>query len=221
MRRYLFFHFICFSLMSTCIPDVAFAQFEGKIVYEVSYSTDDIALLPFLDFFPKTSEVLISGSKSRVQQNISGGGQQVYINRRDEDVQILIMRFMGEDIQVVLNEQQISTLEQLKPTAHEEVAETKTILGIECKKTVAINHGDTLNVYYHEPLFDGNMLPHFEGLNGLVLEYETVHNGLRMHFKASSLIEDSLSDEVFEVNNQVKMVSFEDFARAFAYKKES
>lgn len=221
MTKLIYRSVLCFLLVSICTPHVVSAQFEGKIVYKVSYSTDDMALLPFLDFFPKTSEIYISGSNSRVQQNISGGGQQVYINRRDEDIQILLMRYMGEDIKVVLNAKQISSLEQLKPAAHKKVNETKTILDIACKKTVAMHDGDTLGVYYNESLFAGSMLPQFESLNGLILEYETVHNGLHMHFKAIEIVQDAVAEDVFEVNSQVKEVSFEDFARAFAYKKDS
>lgn len=198
-----------------------YGQFEGRVIYDIVYETDNPELKPMLSMFPKKSELIISGANHRFQQNISGGGQQVFINNEVEKTNTLVMSFMGESFKVHLTYENVKTLENnpTNPIIHS--SDNKTILGYTCQHAFTIQDKDTLQFYYNPDIYKGNMIPQFKGLEGLVLEYETLQNGLRMSFVATQILEEPISADWFEISDAIKEVSFEDFARVFAFKKES
>lgn len=198
-----------------------YAQFEGKITYEVSYSSEDPSLSSLAEFFPKVSELYINGRNSRFQQTVSGGGQQIFISNETDEKSILVMRFLGECFKVVFTKQNIKQLEENLSFDVEHSTATKDILGVTCKKAVSVVGNDTLVLYYNTELFEGNMLPQFKDINGLVLEYETIQDGLHTRFKAKELTSEEVAMEWFNVSDVIREISFEVFAKNFAYKRES
>lgn len=212
---------ILFLLSCLLVSFASYAQFEGKVVYDVAYSSDDPELTALAAHFPKQSELYINGANSRFQQNVSGGGQQIFINNDDDKKNILVMRFLGESFKVVLSRQNLSMLEENISYTTELSGKTKNILGVECLHAFAVHGDDTLSVYYNTELYDGNMLPQFKGLKGLVLEYETIHDGLRTHFKTREISTETIAMDWFEISDAIREISFEDFAKNFAFKKES
>lgn len=198
-----------------------YGQFEGKITYEVTYASEDPSLSSLADHFPKVSELYINGQNSRFQQMVSGGGQQIFISNTEAEKSILVMRFLGECFKVVFTKQNIEQLEENLSFKVEHTSATKEILGITCQKAISVVGGDTLVVYYNTELFNGNMLPQFKDLQGLVLEYETIQDGLHTSFKAKELKPEEVAMDWFEVSDVIREISFEVFAKNFAYKKES
>ncbi len=195
--------------------------FEGKVIYDVSYRTEDSSMAQYVALFPSVSELYVSGNKTRYEQAVQGGAQQVFINGGTTQNSILIMSFMGETFKVEISPEEISSLKSNEAFKIVETEEKKEIQGISCKAALALHEGDTMKVYYSPELYEGSMLPQFRELNGLLLEYETVQNGIFMHFKARQVDHKSLSEDQFHASEGMKQVSFEDFAKSFAYKKES
>lgn len=209
------------TCLATCSAFSLLAQFEGHITYEMEYRTNDSVLHSMIEFFPQESELFISGASSRFQQNISGGGQQIYISNDKNKKHILIMNFLAEAFQVQLTQQNLEQLEHNPPYKITQTDETKEILGLVCKKAYASRGNDTLNFFYNEDLYKGNVLPQFHGIKGLVLEYETKQNELQIHFRAREIKHEPVNSELFEIAIGLREVTFEDFAKAFVYKKDS
>lgn len=207
------------ALTLGCIQ--VYGQFEGKIIYDVTYQTDDAELKGMIDLFPKESQLIISGQNSRFEQNVSGGAQQVFISDVNRGQHTLVMSFLGSIFKVNLSKQEMAQLESMPAQKVHYVDETKVISGIECKLAYTLHDGDTLKHYYNADIYKGNLLPQFQGIEGLVLEYELHQNGLRIHFKVKDLIQEPISPDWFEVSDKIREISFEDFARAFVYKKQS
>lgn len=198
-----------------------YGQFEGKITYDVSYSSEDPTLSSLAEHFPKVSELYINGRNARFQQTVSGGGQQIYISNEVNDRSILVMRFLGECFKVVFTKQNLEQLEENISFEVQHSAATKEILGITCKKAVSVVGQDTLVLYYSPDHFEGNMLPQFKDVKGLVLEYETIQDGLHTRFKAKDLTSEEVAMDWFDVSDEIREISFEVFAKNFAYKKGS
>lgn len=198
-----------------------YGQFEGKIIYDVSYKTDDTELKGMIDLFPKQSQLIISGQNSRFQQEVSGGGQQVFISDITRGQHTLVMSFLGSVFKVNLSQNEMAQLEAMPAQKVHYVDETKMISGLECKLAYTLHDGDTLRHYYNADIYKGNLLPQFQGIEGLVLEYELYQNGLWIHFKVKDLVQEPISAEWFEVSDKIREISFEDFAKAFVYKKQS
>ena len=198
-----------------------FGQFEGKVTYEVTYAAEDPSLSSLAAHFPGESELYINGRNSRFQQNVSGGGQQIFICNDDKKKSILVMRFLGESFKVVFTKNNIEQLEENLSYDIEHSSDTKEILGVTCKKAISVVGEDTLAIYYNTDLFEGNMLPQFKNINGLVLEYETIQDGLHTRFMAKELKPQEVAMEWFSISDLVREISFEVFAKNFAYKKES
>lgn len=198
-----------------------YGQFEGKIIYDVSYHTDDAELKGMIDLFPKQSQLILSGQNSRFQQDVSGGGQQVFISDINRGKHTLVMSFLGSVFKVSLSQDEMAQLEAMPEQQVHYGDETKIIAGLECKLAYTLHGGDTLRHYYNSDLYKGNLLPQFQGIEGLVLEYELQQNGLRIHFKVKDLVQEPISADWFEVSDKIREISFEDFAKAFVYKKQS
>lgn len=198
-----------------------YGQFEGKVIYDVAYSSDDPDLASLARHFPKESELFINGANSRFQQNVSGGGQQIFINNEDDNKNILVMRFLGESFKVVLTRQNLAMLEENISFKAVPSGKTKDILGVKCLQAIAVVGNDTLSVYYSPELYTGNMLPQFKSVQGLVLEYETIQDGLYTHFKAREMHSETVAMDRFDIPDIIREISFEDFAKNFAYKKDS
>ncbi len=213
-------HLLCFLSFMLAFT-AGYGQFEGKVIYDVAYCSDDPGLASLARHFPKESELFINGANSRFQQNVSGGGQQIFINNEDENKNILVMRFLGESFKVVLTRQNLAMLEENISFNTVPSGKTKEILGVSCRQAIAVVGNDTLSVYYSPELYSGNMLPQFKEIRGLVLEYETIQDGLHTRFKAREMHSETVAMDTFEISDIIREISFEDFAKNFAYKKDS
>ncbi len=221
IQRYRILCQLVMLLALTMAVQVSFAQFEGRIFYDLDYSASDPQLQNIAHFFPKQSELIISEGNTRFQQEVSGGAQQIYINNAKEGQSTLVMNFLGEAFKVKLSKENIESLQESPTFSVVYTGIKKTILGHDCEKVVSVTGQDTLIMYVDAKMYQGNMLPQYEGLQGLALEYETKQDGLTIHFKARELRSESVPNEWFHISDAIREVSFEDFARAFAFKKES
>jgi GLPGLI family protein len=197
------------------------AQFEGRVVYEMTYTAQDEKIQSLAQFFPKKSELIISGNNARFQQNINGGAEQIFISNPEKDQNTLVMNFLGEAFKVTMSSKNMATLEPNTQLEVHHSTDQKTINGLKCQRAFALHEGDTLNFYYNAEIYAGNILPQFHGLQGLVMEYETIHDGLHISFKATEIKKEQIASDWFEVSDQIKEVAFDEFAKAFAFKKES
>lgn len=197
----------------------AYGQFEGKVLYKVNYKSEDPAISGFMNMLPNESSLLVKGTQSRFEQNVMGGGKQIFVNNSSDQSSTLVLNYFGEEFKVNFKREDLEMMEKAQSVKIVETQEEKEILGIKCKKAVAFMGSDTLSVYYNESMYTGTMLPQFSAINGLALEYEIVHNGLYMHFEAMEIQASNVPLESFEISGAIREVPFSDFAKSFAAQK--
>ena len=88
----------------------------------------------------------------------------------------------------------------------------KQILGLNCKRALAILDDSlhtTFEIYYTDEIDidDPNAQTPFAEIDGVMLEFTSLINGVRMHFLAGSIAADSISDNEFVIPPDYKQVS--------------
>ncbi len=206
------------SVLFFLCPDFTFGQFEGKIVYEISYESTDPSNLGFMSMLPSSATLWIRDTKSRFEQSLSGGGRQLFINDSNDGSSVFLMTYFGQEFLVRLNKENIGTLAQTKSIAISTSDESVALLGYSCRKAVAMADGKALEILYNDELSQNSYLPQFADVKGIPFAYEMVQNGIHMKFRATEVNISSIPDFIFNVPESIREVSFEDFAKSFAIK---
>jgi hypothetical protein len=197
----------------------AYGQFEGEIIYEVKYESSDPSTQGYLSLLPSESTLTIKDVRSRFQQTIVGGAEQLVVTDARTGYSTLVMNFMGQKFQVKMNADSLKTLRKNEPLRIIETEQTKEILGMVCKKALAISGTDTMEVYFNQALHPYPMVPQLADVHGIPLEYTLLQNNIRMHFKAKKIVKSVVDPSVFEVSSDVREISFAQFAKSFALPK--
>ena len=195
------------------------AQFNGKITYSISYESQDPQMKGMMDILPSESYLLIKGNKLRFNQTIMGGGLQSFIVDNNLKTNTLLLNFMGQEYKVNMDEDQVSLLEQAQKLKLEETDKTKEYHGLDCKHVMAINKGDTLNIYYTEEIPTPAVLPQFASIDGLPLYYQIEKSGIKMTYTSTRIEKLEIADSEFDVSDAVKEIPFKEFAKNFAISK--
>lgn len=203
-------------LLIVFFPLSIFAQFEGKIIYDVSYESSSAEIAPLITSLPAQSTLWLKNERSRFTQPVAGGGEQAFVSNAADGSTILLMQFLGQSFQVRMTQSEIL---ELKPAADFKIVEgklRKNIAGLECRQAFAISGSDSLEIYYTPEIEVPTILPQFKQLNGLPLEYEISRNDLHIRYRCSHLSQEAVADASFEISDEVKVIPFEQFARSFA-----
>ncbi|NEN23172.1 hypothetical protein G3O08_06625 [Cryomorpha ignava] len=210
---YLVFLFV-FGFSNFC-----FSQFEGKVYYEMTYESNDPETLTFIDMLPKQSTMSIKGTQMRLNQSLAGGGSQAFITNSDLKTSILLMKFMGQEFQVKMNEMEMLKLEKAESFKIVDGTKTKVIAGYTCNQAFALSGKDSLEIYYAPELRTLCVLPQFADLKGIPLQYEIAKGKMRISFQCSSVSVEKIDQAVFTVDESIKQIPFEQFAQSFAVSK--
>ena len=98
MIRFLLKYFVLF--IAFCVSHLCYSQFEGIVLYEMTYSSTDPDTRSYIDMLPKESTLYVKGSQMRLDQPIAGGGSQAFITDLSANTSTLVMRLMGQKFQV-------------------------------------------------------------------------------------------------------------------------
>lgn len=214
IRKYSILFVFLFGIVELCN-----AQFEGKIEYAISYQTNDSQLKMYEDALPKKSTLLIHNEHLRFEQALAGGGKQAFVSNSSLGTSILLMNFLGQEFQVKMDEDDMMMLEKAKKLKIIEGRKTKMIAGHICKEAFAIDGPDTLQIFYSPDIQTPTILPQFEDLKGLPLQYEVVKGKLHIKYVCTEVKIESVALTNFEVSDEIKEIPFTEFARSFAISK--
>ncbi len=195
------------------------AQFEGKVIYRVKYSSEDPTKGSMLEMLPEYSTLLLKGEMLRFNQEIIGGGRQSFVIDAGNNSNTLLMSFMGQEFRVPMNEDEVSQLQAADELKLVKTEKTMVIQGYECTHAMAITSEDTLNVYFTDRIQVPPILPQFSQIDGLPLMYEVKKGDIRMTYTCSSIAEGQIDDQEFEIPSHIKAIPFKYFARNFAIMK--
>lgn len=195
------------------------AQFEGIITYSIQYTAQDEAAEAYIDALPDESTLLLKDEHIRFNQAVAGGGQQAFLANTNLQTSTLLMNFLGQQYQVKMNREDVMKLKQINKFKFEKTAETKTIAGYECIKALAFSEMDTLEVFYTTAIQAPKVLPQFEDLPGLPLQYEVNQGNMHLTYTCSSISSEPVDASQFQISKQVKVIPFDKFAESFALPK--
>lgn len=217
MIRVLLKYFILF--FAFYVSHFCYSQFEGIVLYEMSYSSTDPDTRSYIDMLPKASTLYIKDSQMRLDQPIAGGGSQSFITNLSANTSTLVMRLMGQKFQVSMNGEEMQQLEKIQKLKIIEGTKTKEICGFLCHQAFALSGNDSLEIYYAPNLQTRCILPQFSDLKGLPLEYEIINDDIRIKYSCNKITRETIAKDVFEVDDKVLKIPFEQFAQSFAVSK--
>ena len=217
MIRGMLKYFILF--FAFCVSHFCFSQFEGIVLYDIAYSSADPDSRSYIDMLPKESTLHIKGSQMRLDQPIAGGGSQSYITDLTTKTSILVMSLLGQKFQVTMSKIEMQQLEKIQKLKIIEGSKTKKIHGFICHQAFALSGNDSLEIYYAPELQTRCILPQFSELKGLPLEYEIINDHIRIKYSCNKISQKTIAKEVFEVDNEVLKIPFEQFAQSFEISK--
>lgn len=194
--------------------------FKGIVTYEISYPNTEIqpAMMAQL---PKQIKTKILGNKTRVDMNL-GMMQQARISDGESGIATTLLDLMGQKFAIKQTREELEKErgEQSKPTI-EYKNETKEIAGYKCQKVEIITgEGDdeVIAIAYVTDKIQSSafqMDNQFEGLNGLLMEYDMNQNNLNMHFVATDVKKGGVSKKDFEVPETYKEVTQDELQQMF------
>jgi len=209
MKKHLYQSAILFSILFLSQFSLyAQGNFEGKIVYQISYKDLPAEMKNYEAMLPKEMTIQLKGNRSRVEQN-QMMGRNVVVSDMDNKNGFMEMEMGGQKLRMNISTEEFDQ-QQSKIENIEYLTETKNISGYPCKKAIIKDDSGNLamTIFYTEKI-KNQAQKEFIGLKGFPLEYSMSQNGINMLMTANVVSEESVSDAVFE-----KSEGFQDISQA-------
>jgi GLPGLI family protein len=209
MKKHLYQSAILFSILFLSQFSLyAQGNFEGKIIYQISYKDLPAEMKNYEAMLPKEMTIQLKGNRSRVEQN-QMMGRNVVVSDMDNKNGFMEMEMGGQKLRMNISTEEFDQ-QQSKIENIEYLTETKNISGYPCKKAIIKDDSGNLamTIFYTEKI-KNQAQKEFIGLKGFPLEYSMSQNGINMLMTANVVSEESVSDAVFE-----KSEGFQDISQA-------
>jgi GLPGLI family protein len=186
---------------------------EGIIVYKVSYPKMDRKNFMY-DFMPK--KMILKFKDNRYKTSLSAGMGMFktnFIIDPDEHQFSQMVKLIDKKYIVTLKgDEVVKSINQLPKYNIEQTGETKKILDYVCEKaiiTVDNETNDAFTVFYTNKIYieTPNSTNQFEGIDGLMLEYQYEKYGICMRFKAQDIKFTSIDDSEFEIDTSYAKIT--------------
>ncbi len=210
--------FIYLISIGLYLSNFSYGQFEGKVTYEISYHSEDPSTKEFISMLPRSATLWVSGTMSRFEQALAGGGRQLFINNSKDGSSIFLMTYFAQEFMVRLSMEKLATLAQDNSYHISSTDETVQLLGYNCKKALAKADDKTFEIYFNDELSTNAYLPQFSSVKGIPFKYGLFQNGLEMKFVAKEVVQEKVADFLFTIPENIREISFDDFAKNFAVK---
>jgi len=203
-----------FVLLLSLLASTLLAQsnFEGKIIYTITYTDMPAEMKGYEAMLPKDITIQIKGNKSRVEQN-QMMGKNVVVSDMDQKNGFMEMDMGGQKLRMNISTAEF-TDESSKMSNIEYLDETKTILGYPCKKAIMKDESGQLamTVYYTDKINNKAQME-FIGLKGFPLEYSMTQQNMSMQMVVTDISEEVISDAIFEKSDGYKDISQADLQK--------
>ena len=213
LRKVLYILITIFSLSLIGCGGESTGKSEGIIAYKVSYPKMDKKNF-MLDFMPK--KMVLKFKDNRYKTSLSAGMgmfKTSFIIDPDEHQFSQMVKLIDKKYRLTLKGEQISTSISRLPTYNiERTGETKKILNYICEKaviTVDNEANDAFTVYYTDKIEieNPNSTNQFEGIDGVMLEYQYEKYGICMRFLAQDIKFTTIDDSEFELDENYTDIS--------------
>lgn len=186
---------------------------QGIIAYKVSYPKMDKHNLMF-DFMPKKMVLKFKDDKYKTTLSAGMGMFKTsFIVDQEEDQFSQMVKLINKKYILTLKGDEIKKSINQLPSFHiEYTGETKKILNYVCEKaiiTVDNEANDAFTVYFTDKiqLDNPNWNNQFNGIDGVMLEYQYEKYGICMRFKAKNIKFTEIDESEFEINEKYEFIS--------------
>lgn len=203
--------FFLFSVLSTSILH-AQSDFEGKIVYTITYKDLPAEMKGMEGMLPKDLVIQIKGNKSRIEQS-QMMGKNVVVSDMDQKNGFMEMDMGGQKLRIKISTEDFNKETNQMPNI-EYLDETKTIAGYPCKKAIMKDESGQLamTVFYTEKI-SNKAQKEFVGLKGFPLQYSISQQNMTMEMIASDVSKESVSDNIFNQSEGFKDITQADLQK--------
>ena len=212
MKKIIQLALIAVVISITTIPTFAQKSFtEGKILYAITYP--DMELNSEMEaMMPKESTVFIKGIMSRTELNMGMGINTASIMNSKTGEIIGLTDMMGSKSAMKMTPDDMQKARETNKTPEPKIKltdETKEIAGFECKRALVKSTDDTyLDIYYTDKInVKTPSMVDWKDIKGFPLEYSLNQNGLKMKFTAKSVVSEKVSDDMFEIPTDYKLLT--------------
>ncbi len=190
---------------------------SGKITFDISYPDSKLdeetlanlpveAIMKFKDDLIRVEVSMAMGKTTIISNNKTGNGT-------------MLMDMMGNKIAMEMNKEDMMKDKGNSPKPKVELTrESKDIAGYSCKKaivTVGTSDGDkSFDAWFTNDLKVRNSFSsQIEGIDGFLMEFQTVQNGMSMKMKANHVDPLAIDDSEFIIPDGYKKLSKEDLKK--------
>lgn len=200
-----------FSVLFTSIL-YAQSDFEGKIVYTITYKDMPAEMKGMEGMLPKDLIMQIKGNKSRIEQS-QVMGKNVVVSDMDQKNGFMEMDMGGQKLRINISTEDFNKEANQMPNI-EYLDETKTIAGYPCKKAIMKDESGQLamTVFYTEKISNKSQ-KEFVGLKGFPLQYTISQQNMTMEMTASDVSEESVSVDIFKQSEGFKDITQADLQK--------
>ena len=199
-------------ILALLTPSLLFSQdFEGKIIFSVTYaSQDSISKVPS-HFKNQTITEYISDDRIRIDQS-SSIGNQVSVYRANDSTYFILLNAEDSKIAITMSKEfAVSTGKKVPKIKYK--WKSRNIAGFKCKLAiVTYPNEEPIEVYYTKEI-SPTVNQKFEGLKGYPLLFYFVIDNVIEYHSAVSLEVKELEDDLFEIPEGYKVMTLEEFQR--------
>jgi|AntAceMinimDraft_14_1070370.scaffolds.fasta_scaffold82667_1 GLPGLI family protein len=213
-----------FVILAVAVSVTGYAQkkakpFKGVVTYGITYEGDEIDAATQAQL-PTGVIVSILGNKVRNEQ-VSAFYSMASISNMDDGSAIILIDAMGMKIGVNQSKEDIDgNIEEasLEDPVVTLLDETKEIAGYTCKKAEVSNGDDIIEVYYTDEINvptgmnDNNG---FKGINGLLMEYSVVQEGMIMIMTVKEVKKGKVNKGMFVIPDDYEIKTMDELGGMF------
>ena len=205
--------FIFLLLFTSKTTLFAQSDFEGKIIYTITYKDLPAEMKGYEAMLPKDMTIFMKANKSRVEQS-QMTGKNIVVSDMDNKNGFMEMDMGGQKLRMNISTEDFKKEEKNIPSNIEYLDGSKNILGYDCKKAIMKDDsGNLLMTVFYTDKIKNHAQKEFIGLNGFPLSYSMSQNNMTFDMTATEISEQSVSDIIFEKSDGYKDISQADLQK--------
>ena len=184
---------------------------EGKVSFKITYDLDaDKQQMSAM--LPTNVDIYFKGGKSSAE---SSGGmmQQRTITSSETGDSYTLMELMGQKVALKMTKGEAVSKISAHGTPEIKITkESKEIAGYKCTKAVVSVKGEpSFDIWFTKELEGINGgYARYEGIDGMMLEYEVHHDGIGMKYSCTAISNEKVDDAKFVIPSDYRPIAQDD-----------
>ena len=190
--------------------------FEGTITYDITYPGMQIDPAQ-AGQLPTSMTIKVKGTKTRMDM-VVGVVSQSAISDAATRTQIALIDMMGQKYAIRTSPADLDTAYKKMPAAKIEFKnDTRDIAGYSCKKATVTEEDQTYDIWYTDAFgTESNFSnPALREVKGMLMEYESDMNGIKMKMTAKTIKAEKIKDILFMMPADYKELTKEEVKSMF------